>query len=161
MDQCITDIDIKFIRQTIDIAKLSVEHGNQPFGALLADKNGNVLILSENMEITTKDKTCHAEKNLVSEIYLRGYTKQELSGMTMYTSTEPCVMCTGALVKSGIGRIVYGCSAETMSKIANGGSFNIPCSYLASYSKHPVVVVGPVIEDEAKLIHIDYWPNRV
>ena len=60
-----SSIDEKLIRVTLDIAQSAVNHGNHPFGALLADKTGKIVLQAENRVTTGKDFTAHAETELV------------------------------------------------------------------------------------------------
>lgn len=55
-----------YLRRCIEISKDSRAHGNAPFGALLVDKDGNILMEQENIEITEKVCTGHAEATLVA-----------------------------------------------------------------------------------------------
>jgi tRNA(Arg) A34 adenosine deaminase TadA len=120
-----TAIDEKLIRLTLKIAQSAVEHGNHPFGALLADKSGKVVLEAENRVTTGKDFTAHAETELIrkagSEI-----PSEILKDLTLYTSTEPCVMCSGAICWSGLKRVVYGCP-ETTLQIYAGKYLSVPC----------------------------------
>lgn len=153
------DYDTLLMRKAIELATISVEHFNQPFGSLLAKNDGTIILTAENTELT-EDPTCHAEMNLVRKIYRNNISEKELVNMTLYTSTEPCVMCTGAIFKSKIGRIVYGCSSETLSKIAHGGSLPISCCDIFSRGKRHISVKGPFLEEEASNIHLKYWPTK-
>jgi len=55
----------QFIRQAIELAASARKNGNHPFGALLADETGRVILTAENTALTTHDPTRHAELNLV------------------------------------------------------------------------------------------------
>ncbi len=59
------DIDIKHLRSAIAQAWRAREHGNHPFGAVLADADGQILLEAENSVVTEHDCTDHAETNLV------------------------------------------------------------------------------------------------
>ena len=85
--------DADFLRQTIELAKSAREKGNHPFGSLLADGAGRVLLTAENTVVTEADITGHAELNLVREA-ARRFTRDELACMTLYASREPCPMPT-------------------------------------------------------------------
>ena len=53
-------------------------------------------------------------------------TPEARRASTIYASAEPCVMCAGACFWSGVGRVVFGCSAEEMTKLSGPGGFDIP-----------------------------------
>ncbi len=59
--------DLKLIRLAIDVARRARENGNHPFGAVLADDQGHVLIEAENTVVTSQDCTGHAEANLMRQ----------------------------------------------------------------------------------------------
>ena len=83
-----------------------------------------------------------------------------LSGHTLFASTEPCPMCAAAAYWSGIGRIVYGLSARrlkvTMS-VGRRSGITLSCRALLARGAHRIVVLGPMLEDEAVDVHRDFW----
>ena len=104
------------MKKAIELAALAVEHGNEPFGAILV-KNGEIVYTNENQIYTATDPTFHAEAGLI-----RRFCKEtgitDLSEYTMYSSCEPCFMCCGAMVyRVKLGRLVYGASDEDLCKI--------------------------------------------
>ena len=143
-----------YIRITYQIAKSAQDKGNHPFGALLVIDE-EIIFAAENTVITDNDITRHAELNLVSKV-TRELDLQRLSHSTLYTSTEPCAMCTGAIFWSGIPEIVYGCSAIQLGEIT-GGTFVVPCRELFRYGKRDINVVGPVLEDQGAMLHRNFW----
>ena len=102
----------------IDLARRSREKGNHPFGSLLVDPEGGCLLEAENTVVTGRDRTAHAELNLV-RITSNQFEFEFLQGCTLYASTEPCAMCAGAIYWSGIGRVVYALSSETLAAMGN------------------------------------------
>ena len=61
----VSDTDLNLLRRAIRLAADARAHGNHPFGALLADSDGNILAEAKNTVITERDVTGHAETNLV------------------------------------------------------------------------------------------------
>ena len=143
-----------FMREAIRLAYQARHSGNHPFGALLVYE-GDVVLTAVNTVNSMSDVTCHAELNLVSEA-CRLFTLEQLSEMVLYTSTEPCAMCAGAIVWAGIPTVVYGCSAERLGEMA-GGSFVVPCRRLFAIGGVETAVIGPVLEDEAAQVHDGFW----
>ncbi len=146
-----------FIREAIALSQAAVDHGNEPFGAVLV-KDGKVILRAENTIFTESDPTGHAETNLVR---LAGaeYTAEFLKDCTLYTSTEPCAMCAGAIYWSGIGRMIYACSEKRLKEIIGGGGLNLPSREVFERGARAVEVIGPVLEDEAVAVHLKYWPQ--
>ena len=53
-----------FMKKAVELAELAVEHGNEPFGAVLV-KNGEIVYTNENQIYTSTDPTFHAEGGLL------------------------------------------------------------------------------------------------
>jgi tRNA(Arg) A34 adenosine deaminase TadA len=91
-----TDDDIALLRRAFDVARRAQLRGNHPFGAILVDANGAVLIEMENGFMPDRDMTGHAERLLATQA-CKAYDPQTLARATMYCSAEPCAMCAGAI----------------------------------------------------------------
>ena len=147
-------IDPELVRRSVQIAFDAVAHGNEPFGALLA-KDGQILLEAENSIHTGHDVTNHAETSLV-RLAVQQYDPEFLAGCVLYTSTEPCAMCAGAIYWSGIGAVVFACSEQRLAHYA-GWQFDLPCRDVFAKGARKVEVVGPVLEEEAEKVHAAYW----
>ncbi|MCB0337453.1 MAG: nucleoside deaminase [Bdellovibrionales bacterium] len=150
--------DELYITETFKIAKAAVAKGNHPFGALLV-YNNEVVATAENTVALELDCTCHAELSLVRKVQ-KIMNKQSLADSVLYTSTEPCAMCAGAIYWSGIKKVVFGCSARKLREIA-GKSLDISARDVYLGSADIVEVVGPVLEEEGAEIHREFWANRI
>jgi len=146
-----------FIREAIALSQAAVDHGNEPFGAVLV-KDGAVILRAENTIFTESDPTGHAETNLV-RLAGAAYTPEFLADCTLYTSTEPCAMCAGAIYWSGIGRMVYACSESRLRDILGNHGLNLPSRVVFARGERPVEVIGPILEHEAVAVHEAYWPK--
>ena len=142
------------IRAAIRLAGQAVQHGNHPFGALLV-KDSEVLMQAENSVLADDNSTHHAELNLVRRATQR-FDAATLAQCTLYTSTEPCAMCAGAIYIAGITRVVYGCSGATLAALS-GWPYSIPCRAVFAQGTQPVTVVGPMLESEAASVHATFW----
>jgi len=142
----------------ITLAASARQHGNHPFGALLADQTGNVLLTAENTVNTAQDATGHAELNLV-RLASAQLSAQALARTTLYTSTEPCPMCAGAIFWSGIGKVVYALSEDGLYSLTGDSpeSLKLPCREVFARAGRPVEVLGPMLEDEAIIVHQGFW----
>ena len=136
------------------MAKESKLDGNHPFGAILV-KDSEVILSAKNSVSTDQDPTQHAELKLASAA-AKKYSKDFLKDCTLYTSTEPCCMCAGAIYWVGIRTVVFGCSAKTLGDMA-GGSLVIPCNEIFSKGKNVTTVIGPINESKSKMVHLDFW----
>lgn len=152
--------DLSLLRAAIEIAARSRAHGNHPFGALLADAQGKVLLEAENTVVTERDCTGHAETNLMRLASAR-YAPEFLADCTLYTSTEPCAMCSGAMYWGNLGRVVYALSEENLYAMTGAHPENptlkLPCRELFSHGQRAVKIEGPAIESEAVQVHEGFW----
>jgi tRNA(Arg) A34 adenosine deaminase TadA len=156
----LTPAEVTCLRAAIDLARRSRQRGNHPFGALLVDSAGLVVAEAENTVVSGHDVTGHAETNLV-RIASRRFDRAYLRSCTLYASTEPCAMCSGAIYWSGIGRVVYGLSEEGLLTLTGSHEDNptmsLPCRDVFAHGQGSVQVVGPALEDEARSVHDGFW----
>jgi tRNA(Arg) A34 adenosine deaminase TadA len=148
--------DETLIRQCLALARQAVAAGHHPFGSLLA-REGEVLMEATNT-VGADGATGHAELNLV-RLAMSELGRDALSDCTLFTSTEPCAMCAGAIYWARIPRIVFGCSVEGLHAVTDG-TLRLPCRVVFQHGDRPVTVVGPVLEAEAIEVHREFWPAR-
>ncbi|MFZ2196366.1 MAG: tRNA adenosine(34) deaminase TadA [Thermodesulfovibrionales bacterium] len=148
-----TEQDIYFMRLALKEASLAFQKGEVPVGAIIS-KDGKVISSSHNLRETSKDPSAHAEI-----LVIRDATKisdsWRLTGLTLYVTKEPCIMCAGALVNSRIARLVYGCRDEkaggvdSLYQILNDRRLN-----------HQVEVVSGVLAEECAGILRNFFKER-
>jgi len=143
-----------YIRQCYQLADEAVAAGNHPFGALLV-VDGAVVATASNNAVTSGDPTRHAEMVLLATA-LTTVPANARSRAILYSSTEPCIMCAGAIYWSGISTVVFGCSAASLATAA-GSDFLAPCREVFARGDRPIVVVGPALESEGLAKHLAYW----
>ena len=145
-----------FIMRAIELAGLAAERGNHPFGAVLV-RDGKIVLEAENTVHSDGDVTRHAELNLVSKAS-RDCSLPQLKESILYTSTEPCPMCSGAIFWAGISCVVYACPASTLQDIAGPG-MDVHSRELFERSHHGPEVIGPINEELASEQHMAFWPH--
>jgi tRNA(Arg) A34 adenosine deaminase TadA len=152
--------DLQHLRVAIQVAQEAREHGNHPFGALLVDENDRELLRAENTVVTGRDCTGHAEMNLM-RLASQHFSAEQLAKCTLYTSTEPCAMCAGAIHWGNVRRVVYALSEEDLYEIAGPSPDHLvlPCREVFAHSQRHVEVEGPALEldTEARAVHIGFW----
>lgn len=148
------DADEGFLRQAIELARQARRAGNHPFGALLV-VDDRVVLTARNTIATDRDPTAHAETNLVAAAIGQLSPDQIRRGI-LYTSCEPCAMCAGKMYWAGIRSLAYALPAEELAKLA-GGDFLMPCRELLARAADRVRIVGPLLVDEARDVHVGYW----
>ena len=154
------DVEIEHLRSAISVAWQAREHGNHPFGAVLVDEHNQVRLKAENTVVTGRDCTGHAETNLV-RLATQRFSPEPLAHCTLYSSTEPCAMCAGAIHWSQIGRVVYALSEIDLYAIIGPSPEHLllPCREVFAHSQRPIEVSGPVsvLEQEARAVHENFW----
>lgn len=143
-----------FMEKAIELSIKAVEHGNEPFGALLV-KDGEIVFTNENQIYTKNDPTFHAEFGLIRRfIEETGIT--DLSDYALYSSCEPCFMCCGAMVWCKLGKLVYGASDIDLCKILGvEGAESSKTVFEKSGSK--INVVRGVLRKEATAVLEEYF----
>ena len=134
----LTPEDERFLRRAIELAAAGRAAGDAPFGSLLVGPDGDVLVEGHNTVLSDNDISAHPELKLAK------WAARELSpgvaaATTMYTSTQPCGMCSGAIDRSGLGRVVFALSNEQFAALKTSGGFpSVPQE-------------GPALFDEARI----------
>ena len=152
--------DRQHLRRALELARQARGHGNHPFGALLVDAEGNVVLEAENTVNTDRDVTAHAETNLVRAASAR-FDPEFLARCTIYTSTEPCVMCAGAIYWANVRRIVFGLSLEQINAITardpTDMQLGLSSREVFARANHSVDVSGPHLPKESLAVHDGFW----
>lgn len=149
--------DEKFMKRAIELAQLAVEHGNEPFGAVLV-KDGEIVYTNENQIYTACDPTFHAEAGLIRRFCAE--TKvTDLSSYTLYSSCEPCFMCCGAMVWVKLGRLVYGASDRELCEILGERGNDCTGMVFGNSPYSPRVTAG-VLREESISVLKNYFINH-
>jgi tRNA(Arg) A34 adenosine deaminase TadA len=157
-DSACSATDRKYMARAYELARYAVTHGGGPFGALLV-KDGKILAEYSNCVHSTRDVTKHAETGLIST-FSPTIDRETFAKSTLYTSTEPCAMCCGAICFAGIGRVVYGTSDGQFIRVMGVPLEPHPLTSreILNRTAPTVKVLGPLMEAEGLLIHEEYWP---
>jgi tRNA(Arg) A34 adenosine deaminase TadA len=126
-------LDKALLRRCVELSEEAAASGNHPFGALLADREGNILVESGNIEVTERDCTGHAETT-VMRLAGKKYSKEFLWGCTLYTTAEPCCMCVGAIYWGNVGRVVFGLRRSSSSNLRGSMKTTPPSTSLPGRS---------------------------
>ncbi|WP_246157028.1 nucleoside deaminase [Oceanispirochaeta crateris] len=163
----VSDRDKEILMEATLEGRKAKEKGNHPFGAVLADKEGHILLRAGNT-VTTEHNDCgHAETNLMIAAS-KTYSREFLKDCTLYTSVEPCAMCSGAMYWTNVGRLVFALSEHQLLELTGDDpenqTFDLPCREVLSRGQKDIEVIGPVESDElVKEIvsdHKGFWnPN--
>ena len=146
--------DLNHLRDAIALSEAARKRGNMPFGAVLVAPDGAVLARGENTILTDRDMTAHAEMNALRAAS-KHCTPQQIAAATMYASGEPCPMCSGAMMRMGLRRLVFGIRAVVatpyLPMAAGAMARSVDCRDVLRLAPAAIEVAGPVLEDEAKV----------
>jgi len=153
-DPACTAEDRKYMARAYELAEIATSRGNSPYGALIV-KDGEVLAEFSNDAISSHDVTHHAETGLIS-MSSRKFDKKTFAACTLYTSTEPCIMCCGSINFAGVKRIVYGTTAIQVTRL-HGRTLPIqPLQIREVYTRMgatSVTILGPLMEEQGLAVH--------
>jgi tRNA(adenine34) deaminase len=137
--------DEYFMKQAVAQAKLALEKGEVPIGAVIVH-NGRVVARAHNLTETLNDTTAHAEMQAITSAtnFIGG---KYLKECVLYVTVEPCVMCAGASYWSQISRIVYGAADEKRGYSRFGRELLHPSTQ----------VIGGVLETECRNLMTDFF----
>ncbi len=150
--------DAFFLKQVIALSQRSRDEGHHPFAAMVVAANGKVIAAA--MNASGKDRTAHAEMNALRAASSQ-FSPAELAGATLYTSAEPCAMCSGGAYWAGVGRVVYALAEESLLALTGSDPENptlsLPCREVFARGQRDVEVIGPTMEAEATVPHLGFW----
>ena len=125
-----------------------------PIGAVVVDKNKDIIGFGYNCPIASNDPTSHAEINAM-RMASKALNNYRLIDTTLYVTIEPCIMCMGAIIHARIKRLVFGakdlkwgavCSLYTM---ADDRRLN----------HHPEIVSG-IYKNKTRQLIKDFFINK-
>ncbi len=139
-----------------DAVEAACRNPKAPFGAVLVDRRTG-LVVASGVNDSTTDPTFHAEMVAISH-----YAKaKELAWehLTLYTTAEPCCMCQGAVIWSGITRVVFGVSIGRLVELG-WKQIEIPAGEAVQRSwRRGLTVQGGIGEAQCDLLFQAASPN--
>ena len=150
-----TDNEMIHLRRCVALAAEALEAGDEPFGSVLVDGDGNVLREDRN-RANTVDATYHPEI-AVARWAAKNMTADARAKAVVYTSGEHCAMCSAAHAWAGLGRIVYISSSKQLGAWMDemGVTSTSPINSLSIQEVAPnVPVEGPIagLDEEVKAL---------
>ena len=148
--------DEERMRLAVDVSRANVEHGGGPFGAAVFEmETGRVVSVGMNCVVRLNNCTLHGEMVafMMAQQRLGSFTLNapSLPAHELHTSCEPCAMCLGATLWSGVRRVVYGATREdaTMLNFEEGPVFPESYRYLEDRG---ISIVRQVLRSEARAV---------
>jgi len=136
------------MRKAISEAYAARKKGEDPFGAVLINSEGEICCFSHSKCIELNDPTAHAEV-LVIRDYCQKNKKIYLNGITIVSSGEPCVMCSGAIKWAKIETIIFGISQKYIQEIS-GGKAKPTCNEIVNTGNKKIIIIENFLFEEGK-----------
>ena len=136
------------MRRCIELARQAIESGDTPVGSLIVDDD---VVVSEGVEAVraSHDATAHAEMEALRTAFARRHSR-DLTGCTLYTSVEPCIMCAYAIRLARISVVVCGARGGDAEQAVSG---NIVLSDEQVAPNHPPpLVIRDVLVQECQSV---------
>lgn len=148
----------EIIKSILKKAKDNIEKGFGPFYAAIYDENNNLIAEASNSVINDNCSNSHAEVNVIrlAEQKLGVYDLSKYN-LSLYITAEPCMMCVGAILWSGIKKVYYSVSTSDVEKIT-GFDEGFKQNWKEEFSKRGIEVVGG-IEIEKGIELLKYYVN--
>jgi len=112
--------DTELLRMAINLAAAAGHDGELPYGSLLVGADGEILAREHNTMLSTGDITAHPELKL-ARWAAQTFTPEECREITMYTSCQPCTMCSPVIARARLGRVVFALSADQLHDLQPAG----------------------------------------
>jgi tRNA(adenine34) deaminase len=142
------------MRAALAEARAALPSGDVPVGAVVVDRDGQVIGRGHNIREASGDPTGHAEMvALRAAAEVRG--EWRLEGATLVVTLEPCTMCAGASVLARVDRVVFG--ADDPKAGAVGSLWDVVRDRRLNH--RPEVVTG-VLRDECAAVLRDFFQSH-
>lgn len=140
--------DEAYMRLAIDEALRGKAAGEFPFGAILVDPAGEIVLSVHDTVERDGDRTSHAETMLVKHACRK--FGPDLAGYAVYTTTEPCPMCFTTCWLGGISKLVYGCTMRDVYDRTGGAvdELGVPAIDMNARASRRIELVGGVLRGE-------------
>ena len=149
---------LRHLQAANEVARAAMQDGHHPFGAILVAADNETVVMKQGNIGTV----AHAESTLAQRAS-NEFTPEQLWGMTLYSTAEPCVMCAGTQYWGNIGRLVYGMSERQLLDMTGNHSENptldVPSRYVFSHGQKAIRVWGPIEAAVAEIaaLHVEFW----
>lgn len=130
--------------------------GCGPFLAAVYDANGTLLVKAANSVVQEQCSHCHAEMNAIREVQkLLGTYDLAPHNLSLYVTAEPCIMCLGGIMWSGIKTVYYGVPSATVERIT-GFDEGFKPDWHAEFRKRGITVYGNLAPEAGEAVLREY-----
>ncbi len=146
-----------YMKVALAEAQRGVESGEPPFGCVLVNEGGEVVLREHDRIEELNDMSAHAETLIVKRA-CRTFDRNDLLDLTLYTTVEPCAMCFTTAWLNKIERIVYGATMEQIGQITAGKQREILISAEEMNARNgaKIKLVGGILWESCQQIFLKY-----
>lgn len=139
---------------------VQVEQGYGPFRAAIYDENGNLIAKMPNTVVKDRNALRHAEMNTIREAHkkLKAYDLAPYN-LSIYITAEPCIMCTGGIMWSGIKNIYYSVSSKDVERITGFDEGYKP-NWIKEFKKRNIKVYGNIDSETGRAVLKKYVESK-
>jgi len=135
------------MRQAIAVARSKgSDPATSPLGSIIV-LDGRVIAAERNQTHELPDATAHAEMMAIRRA-CEGTGEMELRGATLYSTLQPCGMCTMAAIWSKVGRVVYGAGREDVHAMYFEARHVDTLSFIGDAYRDDIVIEGGCLREE-------------
>lgn len=136
-----------------------VKNGKGPFYAEIYDKDGKLVVASSNSVVADKCCLYHAEVNTIKKAHQKfGEYNLAPEDLTIYVNAEPCIMCAGAIMWSGIKTVYFGVPSSEVERITGFDEGYKP-NWIKEFKKRGITVYGNIEQKAGEKVLEDYVTN--
>lgn len=143
-----------YMHRALDQARLALDAGEVPVGAVVVDAGGEIIGAGFNAPVGQHDPSAHAEVQALRAAGKR-LGNYRLDGCTLFVTLEPCLMCAGALIHARLARVVYGAAEPKTGMVESKANL-----FAQPWHNHRVSVEGGMLAVQAKRLLSDFFAAR-
>ena len=153
-EDAMIDGDEQWMRMAIEVARSKgSDPSTSPLGCVIV-LDGKVIAAERNQTHELPDATAHAEMMAIRRA-CEGIGELELRGATLYSTLQPCGMCTMASMWSKVGRVVFGAGREDVHEMYFEAKHVDTLSFIADAYRDDIVIEGGCLKEECATL---YYP---
>lgn len=143
-----------YMHRALDQARMALESGEVPVGAVVVDMAGDIVGAGYNAPVSRHDPSAHAEIQALRAA-AQALGNYRLDGCSLYVTLEPCLMCAGAIIHARLARVVYGAAEPKTGMVESKANL-----FAQPWHNHRVQVEGGLLAVQARRLLRDFFAER-